>query len=45
MKEAHTAGVEIWAWPPLTRDEIERVLAMNVDGVMGDDVSAIRAAV
>ena len=45
VKEAHTAGVEIWAWPPLTRDEIERVLAMNVDGVMGDDVSAIRAAV
>jgi glycerophosphoryl diester phosphodiesterase len=45
VTEAHAAGLEIWAWPPLTRDEIERVLAMDVDGVMGDDVGAIRAAV
>src|SRR5207248_1922727 len=37
----HAAGVQIWAWPPLTDDEIERTVALGVDGVMGDDVGAI----
>jgi glycerophosphoryl diester phosphodiesterase len=45
VTEAHAAGVAVWAWPPLTRDEIERVVALDVDGVMGDDVAAIRAVV
>jgi glycerophosphoryl diester phosphodiesterase len=45
VAEVHTAGVAVWAWPPLTRAEIERVVALDVDGVMGDDVAAIRAVV
>jgi glycerophosphoryl diester phosphodiesterase len=45
VTEAHAAGVAVWAWPPLTVDEIERVVALGVDGVMGDDVAAIRAVV
>jgi glycerophosphoryl diester phosphodiesterase len=44
VADVRNAGIEVWAWPPLTRDEIERVVAMGVDGVMGDDVAAIRAA-
>lgn len=45
VDELHGAGIEVWAWPPLTGAEIERVLAMRVDGVMGDDVAALRRAV
>jgi glycerophosphoryl diester phosphodiesterase len=45
VAEAHAAGVAVWAWPPLTNDEIERVVALDVDGVMGDDVAAIRDVV
>lgn len=42
---AHAAGVAVWAWPPLTRAEIERAVDLDVDGVMGDDVAAIREVV
>lgn len=45
VAELHGAAIEVWAWPPLTEAEIERVLTMHVDGVMGDDVAAIRSAV
>jgi glycerophosphoryl diester phosphodiesterase len=41
---AHAAGIAVWAWPPETRPEIERVLEMGVDGVMGDDVGVIVSA-
>jgi glycerophosphoryl diester phosphodiesterase len=42
---AQHAGLEIWAWPTNTPAEIERVLAMEVAGVMGDDVAALVACV
>jgi glycerophosphoryl diester phosphodiesterase len=45
VAEAHGAGIEVWAWPPGTRLEIERVLRLGVDAVMGDDVAAIRSLV
>lgn len=32
------AGVEVWAWPPTTAEEVDAVLALGVDAVMGDDV-------
>lgn len=35
------AGVEVWAWPVTTADEIERCHAMGVVGLMGDDVAAL----
>jgi len=44
VADVQAAGIGLWAWPPLTDAEIERVVAMGVDGVMGDDVAAIRAA-
>ena len=45
VAEAQGAGVEIWAWPANTSQEIERVLEFGVAGVMGDDVAAIVACV
>jgi glycerophosphoryl diester phosphodiesterase len=45
VAEAHANGIEIWAWPPLTRAQIDRVHALAVDGIMGDDVAAIRTVV
>jgi len=44
VEEAHEAGVAIWAWPANARPEIERMLELGVDGVMGDDVAAIVSA-
>jgi glycerophosphoryl diester phosphodiesterase len=38
------AGVEIWAWPVNTTEEIGRCQAMGVLGLMGDDVGALAAA-
>jgi glycerophosphoryl diester phosphodiesterase len=37
------AGIDVWAWPVNTREEIERVLDFGVAGVMGDDVAALVA--
>lgn len=34
-------GIEIWAWPINTIDEIARCHAMGVIGLMGDDVAAL----
>lgn len=45
VTQVHAAGVAVWAWAPSTPDEIARALALGVDGVMGDDVAALRAAV
>jgi glycerophosphoryl diester phosphodiesterase len=41
VAETQRAGVEVWAWPTNTRAEIERVLALDVAGVMGDDVATL----
>jgi glycerophosphoryl diester phosphodiesterase len=41
----HAAGRAIWVWPATTPAELERVLALGVDGVMGDNVAAAVAAV
>jgi glycerophosphoryl diester phosphodiesterase len=40
----HQAGVAVWAWPTNTPDDIDRALRSGVDGLMGDDVAAIRDA-
>ena len=40
----HRAGIAVWAWPPETTEEIQRVLELGVDAVMGDDVALIRSA-
>lgn len=34
-------GIEIWAWPINTIEEIARCYAMDVIGLMGDDVAAL----
>ena len=41
VARAHEAGVEVWAWPLVEVADIERMLALGVDGIMGDDVAAI----
>jgi glycerophosphoryl diester phosphodiesterase len=41
----HAAGLQVWAWPPESRDEIVRMVELGVDGIMGDDVAAIVAAI
>jgi glycerophosphoryl diester phosphodiesterase len=45
VNRAHDAGIAVWAWPVLTQYEIERMIALDVDAVMGDDVAAMRAVV
>jgi len=45
VEELHRAGIEVWAWPPETVQEVDRLLEMEVDAVMGDDVELIRTAV
>lgn len=45
VAELHANGIEIWAWPPLTPASIDRLLEWRVDGIMGDDVAAIRSVV
>jgi glycerophosphoryl diester phosphodiesterase len=45
VEELHRAGIEVWAWPPETAEEIERLLEMRVDAVMGDDVNLILSVV
>ncbi|HVL52713.1 MAG TPA: glycerophosphodiester phosphodiesterase family protein [Vitreimonas sp.] len=42
---AHDAGVAVWAWPTTDPADIERSIALGVDGVMGDDVPALVTAV
>jgi glycerophosphoryl diester phosphodiesterase len=41
----HAAGIAIWAWPVNRPADIERMVRLGVDGVMGDDVAALVAAV
>jgi len=42
--EVQAAGVEIWAWPPTTPEEVEQAIASGAIGIMGDDVRNIAAA-
>jgi glycerophosphoryl diester phosphodiesterase len=41
----HAAGIAVWPWPVNRTDDIERVVRLGVDGLMGDDVAALVAAV
>jgi glycerophosphoryl diester phosphodiesterase len=45
VDELHRAGIEVWAWPPETVEEVDRLLELQVDAVMGDDVELILSAV
>ncbi len=39
------AGIAVWAWPTTRPAEIELAIRAGADGLMGDDVAAIRLAV
>ncbi len=41
----HGAGIGVWSWPTTEPASITASLAVAADGVMGDDVAAMRAAV
>jgi glycerophosphoryl diester phosphodiesterase len=41
VADVQGAGIDVWAWPVNTHEEIERVLDFGVAGVMGDDVAAL----
>jgi glycerophosphoryl diester phosphodiesterase len=41
----HAAALALWVWSPTSPADIERAVSLGVDGVMGDDVAAIVAAV
>jgi glycerophosphoryl diester phosphodiesterase len=45
IRAFHEADLAIWAWPTTLPADIERARAIGVDGLMGDDVVALRAAV
>jgi glycerophosphoryl diester phosphodiesterase len=40
----HAVGIAVWAWPVNDPDDIKRCARMGVDGLMGDDVTALIAA-
>ena len=42
--EVQAAGVEIWAWPPTTPEEVAVAIASGAIGIMGDDVRNIALA-
>jgi glycerophosphoryl diester phosphodiesterase len=42
--EVQAAGVEIWAWPPTSPEEVAVAIASGAIGIMGDDVRNIAAA-
>ncbi len=41
VAEVQAAGIELWAWPPTTEEEVRLALATGAAGVMGDDVRTI----
>jgi glycerophosphoryl diester phosphodiesterase len=43
VEAAHEAGIAVWAWPPTALLDVQRVRAMGVDGLMGDDVAVLIA--
>jgi glycerophosphoryl diester phosphodiesterase len=42
--EVQAAGVEIWAWPPTSPEEVAVAIASGAIGIMGDDVRNIVVA-
>jgi glycerophosphoryl diester phosphodiesterase len=44
VSACHAAGIAVWAWPVTLPGEIERAAMLGVDGLMGDDVAALVAA-
>jgi len=45
VAQVQDAGIDLWAWPANTAEEIAFAKATGVAGIMGDDVEAISAAV
>jgi glycerophosphoryl diester phosphodiesterase len=43
VAEVQAAGVDIWAWPPTSPDEVRFALQSGAAGIMGDDVRTIVA--
>ncbi|HEX5417159.1 MAG TPA: glycerophosphodiester phosphodiesterase family protein [Chloroflexota bacterium] len=41
----HDADIAVWAWTPNLEDEIRACAKLGADGIMSDDVVALRAAV
>jgi glycerophosphoryl diester phosphodiesterase len=45
VAEVQAAGVDIWAWPPTSPDEVRFALHSGAAGIMGDDIRTIVAVV
>lgn len=45
VAEVQDAGIDIWAWPPTSPDEVQFAFDSGVAGIMGDDVRTIVAVV
>lgn len=45
IEELHKAGIAMWTWNPYEIKDIQAVIAMHTDGVMGDNPEAARAMV
>ncbi len=43
VAEVQAAGVDIWAWPPTSPDEVRFAVSSGAAGIMGDDVRTIVA--
>ncbi|WP_461386395.1 hypothetical protein [Devosia sp.] len=41
VSEVRAAGIAVWAWPPITKEEIRFAQDIGVAAPMGDDVRAI----
>ena len=41
----HNAGKEIFAWTVNTRENMDRMIEMNVDNIVTDDIPLAKAAV
>ena len=42
MKKLHNQGKEVYAWTVNTRDNINKMLDLNVDNIITDDVDLAR---
>lgn len=45
VDDLHSAGLAIWAWNPVSEEEILNVIAMGCDGIMGDNPGVARRLV
>lgn len=41
VSTVQAAGVDIWAWPATSQEQVRRMVEMGVAGIMGDDVTVI----